>query len=132
VPSTRTATFHATQPSGGGGNWNHTFQVKVAADGKFSGTNTIVGLDGGNLVTVNETVTGQITDKDNNGVKEITIAAIRDTGFYTFGWNVTDAPMNGMADRMDAGTVSYVKAENWNGGELPITFTAAVFDTVTK
>ncbi|MEU4219958.1 hypothetical protein [Actinoplanes sp. NPDC026623] len=127
--ASKDCTFHATQPSGGGGNWNHTYQVKMAADGKFSGTNVIVGLDGGNTVTVNESVTGQITDKDNNGVKEVTVASIRDSGFYTFAWNVADAPMDGVADRMDVGTVSYATAENWNGGELPITFTAAQCST---
>src|SRR5690349_1589487 len=68
--NTDTATFHATQPSGGGGNWDHTFTVTVAADGGFSGTNQIVGLDGGQMTTVNETVSGQITDKNNDGVKE--------------------------------------------------------------
>ena len=34
VPTTTgQATFHATQPSGGGGNWDHTFSVNVATDG---------------------------------------------------------------------------------------------------
>src|SRR6476619_4947338 len=65
VPTTTGfATFHATQPSGGGGNWNHTFSVNVASDGSFTnGTNQITGLDAGKTVTINETVSGQITDK---------------------------------------------------------------------
>src|SRR4051794_374386 len=75
--NTDTATFHATQPSGGGGNWDHTLKVKVAADGGFSGTNEIVGMDGGQMVTVNETVSGQITDTNNDGIKEITLVAVR-------------------------------------------------------
>jgi len=130
VPTTTgQATFHATQPSGGGGNWDHTFSVNVASDGSFSGTNEITGLDAGQTVTVNETVTGQITDKNNDGTKEVTLAAIRNSGFYTFNWSVTDAPMNGVADDMNVGTVSYVTAQDWNGGALPITFTAPVFDT---
>src|SRR3954462_14457717 len=45
VPTTTgLATFHATQPSGGGGNWDHTFSVNVASDGGFTGTNVITGL----------------------------------------------------------------------------------------
>ena len=125
------ATFHATQPSGGGGNWNHTFDVNVATDGGFTGTNVIKGLDAGQMVTVNETVSGQITDKNNDGVKEVTVAAIRDSGFYTFNWSVTDAPMDGVIDSMNVGTVSYVTAQDWNGGALPITFTAPEFATPT-
>ena len=75
VPTTTgPATFHATQPSGGGGNWDHTFNVNVATDGGFTGTNVIKGLDAGQMVTVNETVSGQITDKNNDGVKEVTLA----------------------------------------------------------
>ena len=130
VPTTTgPATFHATQPSGGGGNWDHTFSVGVATDGGFTGTNVITGLDAGQTVTVNETVSGQITDTNNDGIKEVTLAAVRPNGFYTFNWSVTDAPMNGKIDSMTDGTVSYVTAQNWNGGELPITFTAPVFDT---
>ena len=132
VPTTTgAATFHATQPSGGGGNWNHTFSVNVASDGGFTGDNVITGLDAGQMVTVNETVSGQITDKNNDGVKEVTLAAIRDSGFYTFNWSVTDAPMNGVANSMTDGTVSYVTAANWSGGPLPITFTAPEFATPT-
>ena len=129
--TTGPATFHATQPSGGGGNWVHTFSVNVASDGGFTGTNVITGLDAGQTVTVNETVSGQITDKNNDGIKEVTLAAIRDSGFYTFNWSVTDAPMNGKIDSMTDGTVSYVTALDWTGGELPITFTAPVFATPT-
>ena len=132
VPTTTgPATFHATQPSGGGGNWNHTFSVNVASDGGFDGYNVITGLDAGQTVTVNETVSGQITDKNNDGVKEVTLAAIRNSGFYTFEWSVTDAPMDGKVDSMTDGTTSYVTAQNWTGGELPITFTAPEFDTPT-
>jgi hypothetical protein len=132
VPTTTgPATFHATQPSGGGGNWDHTFSVTVASDGGFTGLNVIEGLDAGNTVTVNETVSGRITDTNNDGTKEVTLAAIRDSGFYTFNWSVTDAPMNGKIDSMTDGTVSYVTALNWNGGELPITFTAPEFATPT-
>ena len=106
VPTTTgPATFHATQPSGGGGNWVHTFNVNVASDGGFTGTNVITGLDAGQTVTVNETVAGQITDKNNDGVKEVTVVAIRDSGFYTSQWSVTDAPMNGKIDSMTDGTV---------------------------
>ena len=132
VPTTTgQATFHATQPSGGGGNWDHTFSVNVASDGSFSGTNEITGLDAGQTVTVNETVTGQITDKNNDGTKEVTLAAIRNSGFYTFNWSVTDAPMNGAINSMTDGTTSYVTAVDWNGGPLPITFTAPAFGTPT-
>jgi hypothetical protein len=132
VPTTTgPATFHATQPSGGGGNWDHTFNVNVSSDGGFTGTNVINGLDAGQTVTVNETVSGQITDRNNDAVKEVTVAAIRNSGFYTFSWSVTDAPMDGAIDSMTVGTTSYVKAENWAGGELPITFTAPVFATPT-
>jgi hypothetical protein len=100
VPTTTgLATFHATQPSGGGGNWDHTFSVNVATDGGFTGTNVITGLDAGNMVTVNETVAGQITDKNNDGIKEVSLAAIRDSGFYTFNWSVTDAPMKARSTR---------------------------------
>ena len=127
--TTGPATFHATQPSGGGGNWDHTFTVNVATDGGFTGTNSITGLDAGNTVTINETVSGQITDKNNDGVKEITLVAIRDSGFYTSQWSVTDAPMNGKIDSMTDGTTSYVTAQNWTGGPLPITFTAPEFAT---
>jgi hypothetical protein len=129
--TTGRATFHATQPSGGGGNWDHTFHVNVATDGGFTGTNEITGLDAGQTVTVTETVSGRITDNDADGVKEVTLAAIRNSGFYTFNWTVTDAPMNGTIDSMTDGTVSYVTALDWTGGELPITFTAPVFDTPT-
>ena len=105
VPTTTgPATFHATQPSGGGGNWVHTFSVNVNSDGGFTGTNVITGLDAGQTVTVNETVSGQITDKNSDGIKEVTVAAIRDSGFYTFAWSVTDAPMNGTIDSMTDGT----------------------------
>src|SRR5262249_15571228 len=109
VPTTTgPATFHATQPSGGGGNWDHTFSVTLDSEGNLTnGTNVIVGMDGGLEVTVNETVSGQITDKNNDGVKEITLAAVRPNGFYTFSWSVTDAPMNGDRNSMDVGTVSY-------------------------
>ena len=133
VPTTTgPATFHATQPSGGGGNWNHTFHVNLATDGGFTdGLNVITGLDAGQTVTVNETVDGQITDKNNDGIKEVTLAAERSSGLYTFNWSVTDAPMNGVANSMTDGTVSYVTAAGWTGGELPITFTAPVFDTPT-
>jgi hypothetical protein len=132
VPTTTgPATFHATQPSGGGGNWDHTFNVNVASDGGFTGTNVITGLDAGNTVTVNEAVSGRITDTNNDGIKEITLAAIRDSGFYTFNWSVTDAPMNGAIDSMTVGTVSLVTALDWNGGELPITFTAPEFASPT-
>jgi len=133
VPTTTgPATFPATQPSGGGGNWVHTFDVNVATDGGFTGgTNVITGLDAGQTVTVNETVNGQITDKNSDGVKEVTLVATRDSGFYTSQWSVTDAPMNGTIDSMTDGTTSYVKAENWTGGALPITFTAPVFATPT-
>jgi hypothetical protein len=132
VPTTTgLATFHATQPSGGGGNWVHTFSVNVTSDGGFTGINVIEGLDAGQKVTVNETVSGQITDKNSDGIKEVTLAAIRDSGFYTFNWSVTDAPMNGVANSMTDGTVSYVTALNWTGGELPITFTAPEFATPT-
>jgi len=132
VPTTTgMATFHATQPSGGGGNWDHTFTVDVATGGGFTGTNVITGLDAGNTVTVNETVSGQIADTNNDGVKDVTLAAVRPNGFYTFNWSVTDAPMNGKIDSMTDGTVSYVTAQDWNGGELPITFTAPEFATPT-
>ena len=123
VNTTTTATFHATQPSGGGGNWDHTYTVNVDGAGHFTGTNAITGLDAGQTVTVNETVSGQITDKNGDGINEITMSAVRDSGFYTFKWSVTDAPMNGAVDSMTDGTVSYVTAENWTGGALPITFT---------
>lgn len=130
VPTTTGhATFHATQPSGGGGNWNHTLDVDVATDGGFTGTNVIKGLDAGQMVTVNETVSGQITDKNNDGVKEVTVAGVRPNGFYTFNWSVADASMDGVANDMNVGTVSYVTAQDWNGGALPITFTAPEFDT---
>jgi hypothetical protein len=127
-----TATFHATQPSGGGGNWDHTYSVTVAADGGFTGTNVITGLDGGQMTTVNETVSGQITDKNGDGVQEVTLVSVRTSGFYTFEWSVTDAPMDGQADSMEAGTVTYATAKDWAGGPLPITFTSPVFDTDTK
>ena len=39
--------------------------------------------------------------------------------------------MNGAIDSMTVGTVSLVTALDWNGGELPITFTAPVFATPT-
>ncbi|KRB43643.1 hypothetical protein [Terrabacter sp. Root181] len=121
------AIFHATQPSGSGGNWLHTYDVDVAAGGGFSGTNVIKGLDGATMVTVNETVSGQITDKNNDGVKEVTLVAIRTSGLYTFEWSVTDAPMDGTIDSMTAGTTSYATAVAWTGGLLPITFTAPEF-----
>jgi hypothetical protein len=122
--TTTTATFHATQPSGGGGNWDHAYTVNIDGTGHFTGNNVITGLDAENMVTVNETVSGQITDKNRDGINEITMSAVRDSGFYTFKWTVTDAPMDGAINSMDVGTVSYVTAENWNGGTLPITFTA--------
>ena len=131
VPTTTgPATFHATQPSGSGGNWVHTFNVTVASDGGFTGTNEITGLDKGETVTVGETVTGQITDKNNDKVKEITVVAIRDTGFYTSTWNVNDAPMDGTFDSMTNGTTSYASA-NGITWDLPITFTTPVFATST-
>ena len=131
VPTTTgAATFHATQPSGGGGNWNHTFHVTVATDGGFTGTNEITGIDAGQPVTTNETVSGQITDNNNDGIKEVTVIAIRNDGFYTSTWNVTDAPMNGQINSMTDGTISHATAAGitW---DLPITFTAPVFDTPT-
>ena len=39
--------------------------------------------------------------------------------------------MNGQIDSMTDGTVSYVTAKDWNGGALPITFTAPDFTTPT-
>ena len=100
VPTTTgLATFHATQPSGGGGNWDHTFSVNVASDGGFTGLNVIKGLDAGETVTVNETVAGQISDKNNDGVKEVTLTGTRESGFYTFEWSVLDAPMDGKTAR---------------------------------
>jgi hypothetical protein len=100
-PANTTATFHATQPSGGGGNWNHTFTVDADATGAFTGTNVITGLDVGQTVTVNETVSGQFTDSDNNGYADhVSLTAIRGSGFYTFNWSVSNAPMDG-ADRLD-------------------------------
>jgi hypothetical protein len=124
--TTGPATFHATQPSGGGGNWVHNFHVNVTTDGSFTnGSNTIVGLDGGQTVTVTETVDGQTI---NN---KVTLAATRPSGLYTFSWSVKDAPMDGVENSMTDGTVSYVTAQDWNGGELPITFTPLVFDTPT-
>jgi hypothetical protein len=129
--TTGLATFHATQPSGGGGNWEHTFSVNVASDGGFTGTNVITGVDAGQTVTVNETVSGQITDKNNDGIKEVTLAATRDSGFYTSEWTVLDAPMDGKIDSMTDGTVSYATAVDWTGGPLPITFTAPEFATPT-
>jgi hypothetical protein len=132
VPTTTgLATFHATQPSGGGGNWNHTFTVNVATDGGFTGKNVITGLDAGQMVTVNETVAGQITDKNNDGIKEVTVTGTRDSGFYTFEWSVLDAPMDGKIDSMTDGTTTYASAVNWNGGPLPITFTAPAFANPT-
>ena len=127
VSEAATATFNATQPSGGGGNWVHHYNVTVNPDHTFSGTNVITGLDAGQTVTVNETVTGSITDKNLDGINEITVSAVRDSGLYTFKWNVTDAPMDGAIDSMNVGTVTYATAENWNGGPLPITFTAPIF-----
>jgi hypothetical protein len=122
--ATQTVTFHATQPSGGGGNWNHTFTVQAAANGSFTGTNKIVGLDAGEIVTVDETVTGQFTDVDHDGIYEVSLASHRDTGFYTFDWSVINAPMDGKVDSMTDGTTTYASAVNWGGGPLPITFTA--------
>jgi hypothetical protein len=129
--SRRRDTFCTPPSPRGGGNWDHTFHVTVATDGGFTGTNEITGLDAGQTVTVNETVSGQFTDKNYDGVREITLAAVRPNGFYTFNWSVTDAPMDGVVDSMTNGTTSYVTALDWNGGELPITFTAPVFDTPT-
>ena len=103
----------------------------MASDGGFTGNNVIIGLDAGQKVTVTETVSGQITDKNSDGIKEVTLAALRNSGFYTFEWSVPDAPMDGKIDSMTDGTVTYVSAVNWNGGPLPITFTALVFDTPT-
>src|SRR4051812_6506585 len=118
--SRRRDTFCTPPSPRGGGNWDHTFHVTVATDGGFTGTNEITGLDAGQTVTVNETVSGQFTDKNNDGVREITLAAVRPNGFYTFNWSVTDAPMDGVVDSMTNGTTSYVTALDWNGGELPI------------
>jgi len=81
------------------------------------------------MVKVDETVSGQITDKNNDSVKEVTLVAIRNIDFYTSQWSVKDAPMDGTIDSMTGGTVSLVTAQEWNGGELPITFTAPVFAT---
>ena len=120
---TQTAVFEATQPSGGGGNWDHHYTVQVAADGTFSGVNHITGLDAGQTVGVDETVTGQFTDKNNDGVTEVSLTAVRGSGFYTFQWSVTDAPMDGKVDSMTDGTVTYATAVDWHGGPLPITFT---------
>ncbi|WP_028067659.1 hypothetical protein [Solirubrobacter soli] len=120
-----TATFHATQPSGGGGNWDHTYTVDVNADGTFTGTNVITGLDNGQTATVNETVSGTLADGDHDGYADhVTLTANRGSGFYTFQWGVNDAPMDGVADNMDAGTTSYAWAKDWQGSALPITFTA--------
>jgi hypothetical protein len=121
----KTVTFHATQPSGGGGNWNHTFTVDVDGTGHFTGKNVIVGLDAGKTVTVDETVSGTLTDTDSNGYADhVSLSAVRDSGFYTFKWSVSNAPMDGVENDMDRGTTSFVTAENWQGGPLPITFTA--------
>jgi hypothetical protein len=126
------AIFHATQPSGGGGNWVHTFDVNVGADGGFTGQNTIVGMDAGQMTTVNETVSGKITDNNNDGIDEITVTGVRPSGLYTFSWSVKDAPMDGVADSMTEGTTSYVTAQDWTGGALPITFTPPVFDAAPQ
>jgi hypothetical protein len=59
----------------------------VAADSGFTGTNVIVGLDAGHVTTINETVTGQITERNGDGNKEVTLASVRDSGFYAFAWS---------------------------------------------
>jgi hypothetical protein len=123
----KTATFNATQPSGAGGNWVHHFDVTVDNDGTFTGTNVITGTDYGDVpTTVNETVSGQITDTDNNGVSEITVHAVRPGNLYTDAWSIVKAPMDGVADRMDVGTVSNASA-NGVTWDLPITFSAPVY-----
>jgi hypothetical protein len=123
----KTATFNATQPSGAGGNWVRHFDVTVDNDGTFTGTNVITGTDYGDVpTTVNETVSGQITDTDNNGVSEITIHAVRPGNLYTDAWSIVKAPMDGVADRMDVGTVSNASA-NGVTWDLPITFSAPVY-----
>jgi hypothetical protein len=127
TPAPKTATFNATQPSGAGGNWVHHFNVTVNSDGTFTGTNVITGTDYGDVpTTVNETVSGQITDTDNNGVSEITVHGVRPSNIYTDAWSVANAPMDGVADRMDVGTVSNATA-NGVSWDLPITFTAPVY-----
>jgi hypothetical protein len=120
-----TVAFHATQPSGDGGNWQHTFTVNADDTGHFTGTNVITGLDGGQTVTVNETVAGQFTDSDNNGYADhVTLTSNRNSGFYTFQWGVNEAPLDGVENSMNVGTQTLAWAANWQGGPLPITFTA--------
>jgi hypothetical protein len=128
----KTATFNATQPSGAGGNWVHHYSVTVKDDGTFTGTNVITGQDYNGSATVNETVSGSFS-KTTAGVDIVTFNAERPSGLYTFKWGVTNAPMDGVADSMNDGTVTYATAENWTGGPLPITFTAPDFkvETVT-
>jgi hypothetical protein len=126
TPATGTthATFHATQPSGGGGNWVHTYNVEVKDDGTFTGTNEVTGLDNGQTVTVNETVSGTLADSDNNGYADhVTLVSERNTGFYTFEWGVENAPMDGVENSME-GQTAFAWAKDWQGGSLPITFTA--------
>jgi len=129
VESTTTATFNATQPSGAGGNWVHHFTVTVKSDRTFSGTNVITGMDYNGPATVNETVTGSFGKAADGITDTITVHAVRPVNLYTDAWSVADAPMDGVADRMDVGTVSNATA-NGVTWDLPITFTAPQFLTV--
>jgi hypothetical protein len=126
TPAPKTAVFNATQPSGAGGVWTHTFNVTVDESGNFTGTNVITGQDYNGPATVNETVTGQITDTDNNGVSEISVHAVRSSNLYTDAWSVDHAIMDGKKDSMTAGTLNNATA-NGVTWELPITFTAPVY-----
>lgn len=127
VVTTKTATFTATQPSGAGGNWVHTFNVTVKDDGTFTGSASVSGKDyDGQVHTFTESADGKLTDTDGDGVSEVTLTSGRYPAYYTNQWGVNNARMDGVADSMTAGTVSNAWAQDvtW---DLPITFTAPEF-----
>jgi hypothetical protein len=130
VTSTTTATLNATQPSGAGGNWVHHFTVTVNSDRPLTGTNVITGMDYNGPATVNETVSGSFGKAADGVTDTITVHAVRPSNLYTDAWSVTDAPMNGVADNMNVGTVSNATA-NGVTWDLPITFTAPQFSIAT-
>ena len=84
------------------------------------------------MVTVTRLSPARSPTTNNDGVKEITVAAIRAQRLLHVHWSVTDAPMDGVIDRCPDRHRLLRDGSGLDGGALPITFTAPVFDLTAQ